>query len=283
MRPSWRVWISICLSGMSFCLPIEAAQKGPSKQSTAQKRDEQRENEAVRKAEDHLRDVQKEVKKTEADLREAQQRVRQTVTQRQAAASALQKTLDRLEGEHADLTGLTATRRALKTVQAEFDQQAAPVRKMLESQDDYRAAQSALARAKAALAPADDDVEVDRKQLAKDHLAATAKVRELEQAAFRRDAGLTVLTDKIDRAEKDVQVALERFEKAVERDRDLKTARKAFEDSKAAEDRAETAVAKELRALAAARMKVTQATQQLQQKKLQDARDDNRGKKKGKN
>ncbi len=275
-----RVGIALGLCGASLGLPIEAAQKSGNKATSAQKRDEQRENEAVRDAQEHLNDVQKELKTAEADLRESQQAVRQAVQNRQKAVAAVQKTLDRLEGEHADLTGLTAARRTRKTLQTEFDEKAAPVRKSLESQADYRAAQSALTQAKAALKPVDTDADIDRKQLAKDHLAATAKVRELEQTAFRRDAGLTALQTKIDLAEKQFEAANDKFEKAVERDADLKAARKAFEDSKTAEDKAEQSVAKKSREFASLRGKLAQATQQLQQKKLQDARDDNRSKKK---
>ena len=283
MRHALPLWTTICLCGTCFCLPIEAAQKTGNKQTPAQKRDEQRENEAVRNAQNHLTDVQKDLKQAEADLREAQQAVRQAVQNRQKAATALQKTLDRLEGEHADLTGLTATRRSLKTLQTEFEEKAAPVRKTLETRADYQAAQSALTKAKAALKPADDDNgDVDRKQLAKDHLAATAKVRELEQTAFHNDPGLAALQSKVDLAEKQWHMANDKFEKAVERDGDLKAARKAFENAKIAEEKSEQAVSKEARGLASVRVKAAQATQQLQQKKLQDARDDNRNKPKNK-
>lgn len=277
------MWFSAMLSVAWFCLPMEAAQKNPAKQTKTQKQDEQRENEAVRKAQDQLNEVQKDLKKAESGLREAQQHIQRAVAQRQSAASALQKTIDRLEGVHADLTGLTAARRTLKAVQAEFDEKAKPVRKGLESQADFQAAQQALARAKSALQPADDDVTADRKQLAKDYATAQAKVRALEQAAFRRDAELTALQDKINLREKQVQLAVDNFEKAVERDGDLKAARKAFDDAKAAENHAEDARLKAAREVAAARSKAAQATLQLQQKKLQDARDDNRGKNKGKN
>lgn len=273
----WQVW-TVSIVALCLCLPVAAAQKNS--QNKAQKRDEQRENEAVRKAQEHLNDVQKDLKQDEGALRDAQGQLRQAITQRKMATSALQKTIDRLEGEHADLTGLTAARQDLKAAQSAFDEMAGPVRKSLESQPDYQAAQQSLAKVKAALKAMDDNPEADRKQLAKDFSAATAKVHAMERAEFQKNPELAALQTKIDVAEKAVQQALAKFEKAVEKDGDLKAARKALEQSQQAEDRAEDAVAKAVRSLAATRVKLTQANQQLQQKKLQDARDDNRGKNK---
>lgn len=272
---------TVSLVALGLCLPTEAAQKNS--QSKAQKRDEQRENEAVRKAQQHVNDVQKDLKQDEGALRDAQGQLRQAITQKKMAIAALQKTIDRLEGEHADLTGLTATRRDLKAAQAAFDEKAGPVRKSLESQPEYQAALQSLAKIKAALKAMDDNPEADRKQLAKDFSAATTKVHDLERAAFQRNPELTMLQTKVDASEKAVQQALAKFEKAVEQDGDLKVARKALEQAQQAEDRAEDAVAKAARTVAAARVKLTQANQQLQQKKLQDAKDDNRGKNKNKN
>lgn len=268
--------IALCL-----CLPLDAAQKNP--QSNAQKRDEQRENEAVKKAQQHLNDVQKDLKENEGALRDVQSQLRQAIAQRKMATTALQKTIDRLESEHADLTGLTAARRELKSAQATFDEKAGPVRKQLETKPDFQAAQQALAKIKTALKSMDDDPEADRKQLAKDFSAATAKVHELERAEFQRNPELSALQTKVDAAEKTVQQAVVKFEKAVEKDGDLKAARKGLEQAQQAEDRAEEAVAKAARTVAAARGKLVQANQQLQQKKLQDAKDDNRGKNKNKN
>ncbi len=45
-----RMWFGAILCVAWFCLPMEAAQKNLAKQSKTQKQDEQRENEAVRKA-----------------------------------------------------------------------------------------------------------------------------------------------------------------------------------------------------------------------------------------
>ncbi|HET6424131.1 MAG TPA: hypothetical protein VFG20_10635 [Planctomycetaceae bacterium] len=273
--------IAVIVLGLASLM--DAAPKRPGSQSAAQKRDEQRENEAVRKAQDHLKDVEKEAKNAEDELRDAQQRVRQAVSQRQSAAAALQKTIERLESEHADLTGLTAARREFKAAQAAFDNQAAPVRKALQSQAEFQAAQQTLARVKEKMKSADKDAVVDRAQLAREFATATADLRELEQAAFRREANLIALQTNIDQSQSRVQQAVDKFEKAVERDRDLKAARATFDNAKTAEDRAEQAVTKAAREVTSLRAKIAQATQQLQQKKLQDQRDDNRGKNRGKN
>lgn len=278
MRPMRFTSVLVLAQSLLLILPCDADQKD-NKPSAAQKRDERRENEAVREAQDRLRDVEKELRQAETELRDAQQGVRQAVLRRQQAAAALQKTVDRLEGEHADLTGLTEARRTLKSLQTEFDEKASPIRRTLSSQTEYQAALAEVTRIKTALADA-ETTQTERQKLGKEQLAAAAKVRELEQAAFRRDTDLAGLLAKMDRAEKELQIANNKFEKAVERDGDLKSARKAFETAKSDEDGAEQSVVKKTRELSAARSKLAQATQQLQQKKLQDARDNNKPKKK---
>lgn len=243
--------------------------------TSAQKRDERREDAAVRKAQDAVNEAQQAVRTAEGEQKTAEGKLREAAARRKAAAGALRKTLDRLEAEHADTTGLTAVRRSLKEAQAEFDLKARPVREALRKDADFRAAEAAVSRAEESLKGAEDPS--DRETPLKERLAATNRLRELEDAAFRRDEVLRTLKDRVERSQAAVRQANERFERAVERDEALRAARKEFDSAQAAEERAEKAAATQARDLAAARDKLARATRQLQQKKLEDRRDDNRG------
>lgn len=273
-----RVLVTALMTLLSTAGLAVAEQKKPS-----QRNDEKRENEAVRDAQDDLHEVEKKLKQADSDLRDFQQRLRQAVARRQTAMAAVQKVLDRLEKEHAEGTGLTAARQALQAAQAEFDENAKPVKERLSQQADYKAAQAALAKAKAAVQPSGDDP-ADRAQAAKDYTTAIARIRELEQAAFQQDETLKPLSVRRDAAAQQVREATDKFEKAVASDADLKAARNDVDVAKRDADKAEQVVAEGSRKLAAVRMQVTQAQQKLAQKKLADQRDDNKsGNKKGKN
>lgn len=270
--------VLVLVTSLSCCATGFSADKG--KPSQAQKRDEQRENEAIRKAQAHLNDVQKALKQAEDELKSAQQKATQAIAKRQAATNSLQKVLDRLEAEHAEMTGLASARKAYAAMETEFEQESEPILAELRKTTEYQALTQKIENGKASLKA--DDSDIDRAALARENLEAAQRLRELELAAFRRDPSLNRLLARVEQAQEEVRKASAKFEKAVERDSELKSARKAFEEAKSAQTQAENTLAKQSREVALARNNVTQAARILQQKKLADQRDTNRSKPKAK-
>lgn len=247
------------------------------KGNQSQKQDEKRENEAVRKAQDEVQDAEKAIRKAESSLQDARRDLTKAIAERTAAGKNVQKTIDRLESEHAEGKGVIAARERFKAAQAAYEAAAAPIRERLKSDPAYVAAQTNVDKTKAALKAEEGDA---RLQAAKESAAALQKVRELENAALERDPQAKKLDKEMDDAQAALQRTIERFNKAVENDPDLKSAKKAFETAKKGEDQAESAIARETRDLATARGKLAKAQQTLAQKRAADARDSNKPKKK---
>ena len=105
-------------------------------------------------------------------------------------------------------------------------------------------------------------------------------MRDVERAATDADARLRPLAATVSAAEAKLEAAQMRFDKAVESDSDLKTARNAFTAAKAAEEKAEAVLVRDNRVLFMARSKLARAQQSLQAKKLADQKDDNKPPKK---
>jgi len=243
----------------------------------ARRLDEKREDAAVRKAQEELNDVQQEVRAAEQSLQQSQAGFRKAEAERKAAGAGLQKTIDHLEDEHAESAGLNAARHHLKECRAALKEAAEPILASVRQGSAYQAAEKELAAATAALEP---EAEGDREEAARKAAAARATMRDVERAATDADARLRPLAATVSAAEAKLEAAQMRFDKAVESDSDLKTARNAFTAAKAAEEKAEAVLVRDNRVLFMARSKLARAQQSLQAKKLADQKDDNKPPKK---
>ena len=272
-RSEWGLGLAVLIA----CTAVPGEVAGQNKGNQANKQDEKRENEAVRKAQDELQDAEKAIRKAESSLADARRDLTKAIAARTAAGKNVQKTIDRLEAEHAEGKGVTAARERFKAAQAAYEAAAEPIRAGLKSDPAYVAALAKVDKAKTALKAAEADA---RLQAAKESAAALQKVRELEKAALARDPQAKKTGKQMDDAQATLQGTIERFNKAVETDPELKSVKKAFESAKKDEDQAEVALARETRDLAATRSKLVKAQQDLAQKKAADARDSNKPKKK---
>lgn len=239
----------------------------------ARQLDEQREDAAVRQAQQAVNEAQQDVRQAQQSWQKAQSAFRSAEANRKAAAVAVQKTIDRLEDEHAETAGLTAARERLKAARAAFSEAAEPILATVRKGPDYASAEKDLAAATAALDP---DVEGDREEAVRNAAAARARMRELERAATDPDPQLKSLSARVSDAEAKLDAAHDRFEKAVDNDSELKAARTALAAAKTAESRAEASLVKENRDLLSARAKLGKAQQTLQAKQLADQRDSNK-------
>uniref|UniRef100_A0A7C2JZN6 Uncharacterized protein n=1 Tax=Schlesneria paludicola TaxID=360056 RepID=A0A7C2JZN6_9PLAN len=257
----------------------EAAWSQTAKKKPSPHEDERRENEAVQEAQRDLQEARDHQKEAEKELLAEQVKARQAAAAHKAATAALRKIEDRLESEHGEKTGLTAARSKLREAQAELDRLSKPIVERVHNEQS--ALVKAVERARQAIKPRDDESEESRSAAVAEHAKLTKQLRELERSALETDATVKPLLARVEAAEAGVQAALKKFESAVERDPELKSARKAIDAAKRDLEAAENAVAKAARAVAEARNKVAQANQKLNQKVADDMRDRNPKKKKG--
>jgi colicin import membrane protein len=239
----------------------------------ARRLDEQREDAAVRKAQQELNAAQQDVREAEQSLLKAQAAFRKAETERKGVGIALQKTIDDLEEKHAVSAGLTTARDQLKEARAAFAEAASPILASVRQSTAYQAAEKDLAAATAALEP---ETEGDREEAARKAAAARAAMRDLERAATADDPRLKPIDARAEAAEEKLKAAQTQFEKAVEKDTALKNARNAFAAAKAAEKKAEAVLVRDNRGLLTARSKLARAQQSLQAKKITDQRDANK-------
>lgn len=206
-------------------------------------------------------------------LLKTQAAFRKSEAERRAAGIGLQKTIDRLEEEHAESAGLIAARSHLKKAREAFSAEAAPILRSVQQTAEYQTAEKDLAAATAALEP---EAEGDREEAASKAATARATMRNLERAVTDGDPRLKTLEAEITSAEARLKAAQSRFEKAVDQDADLKKARNAFAAAKAAEEKANAALVRDNRELLMARTKLARAQQSLQAKKIADQKDLNK-------
>lgn len=250
---------------------VTADQKQPSS-----KQDEKRENEAVREAERDVEDARGKLKAAEGEAREASKAWKSALTERQAAAAALQEVRERLEAEHQESTGLAEARRRLKESAAELASVSRPIlEKVHQLQPDVV---SELAGLHEHLRQQDDPVL--RREAATKIPPLTARLRELEREALRQDPQAAKLLETVDQQESRVRDSVKKFDLAVERDPNLRRAQQAFTMADRRAEQAEESAAKATRRVNDARNALAKAMERLQQKQLQDRRDDNRKPKK---
>lgn len=271
------ICLLIALLVLSADRQVAAQAKKPSN-----KQDEKRENEAVKDAQEALQDARDKLKDAEKSLGGDQDRLRKAVAARTSAGKDIEKVQDRLETEHGERTGLTAARKKLKDVQAEYDRTAKPVLERVKAEQQPLLAR--IEKARQGIKPDGNQPDGGRSAAAAEYAQLTKQLRELERKALEADPTTKPLLQRVDDAEAAVQAALKKFETAIERDGDFKAAQKAFEQAKREVGAAETAIARSQKAVAEARSRVAQAQQKLQQKQAADAKDDNKPnrKKKGK-
>lgn len=239
----------------------------------ARQLDEQKEDAAVRKAQQEVTAAQQELQHAQQSLLKTQAAFRKSEAERRAAGIGLQKTIDRLEEEHGESAGLIAARSHLKKAREAFSAEAAPILRSVQQTAEYQTAEKDLAAATAALEP---EAEGDREEAARKAATARATMRNLERAVTDGDPRLKTLEAEITSAEARLKAAQSRFEKAVDQDADLKKARNAFAAAKAAEEKANAALVRDNRELLMARTKLARAQQSLQAKKIADQKDLNK-------
>lgn len=276
MRFTGWLLILCCVSTLHVVAIDAPAQTPKVVRKPSPKQDEKRENEAVKEAQQDLQEARDRLKEAEQSLKDELERHRKAIAAHKTAGTAIEKVQDRLEAEHGERTGLTAARKALKEVQTEFDRAAKPILERVHA--DQKPLVDSLEKARLALKPKEDHPDADRSAAVAEHAKLTKQLRDYEQAAVEADPATKPLRKRLDAAEAAVQAALKKFEAAVERDGDLKAARKEFDQSKREVDAAETAIAKAQKSLADARNRVAQASQKLQQKQAADLKDANRPK-----
>jgi hypothetical protein len=269
----------LILGGLMMGFPTAPAEAQVVKKPSP-RQDEKRENEAVKEAQMALQDAREQLQADEKTLTGEQDRLRKAVAAQKAAASDLQKVQDRLETEHGERTGLTAARKRLKEVTAEFDRTARPVLDRVHT--EHKSLVDAVEKARQAIKPQGDSPPEARAAAVAEHAKLTKELRDLERKALETDETTKPLQKRVDDAEAAVQTALKKFETAVEKDGDMKAARQAFEKSKREVDAAETAIAKAQRAVVEGRGRVVQATQRLQQRQAADLKDGNKSNRKPK-
>lgn len=272
---------NMLLAGLLIGLSDEAVFAQNVVKKPSPKQDEKRENEAVKDAQQTLQEAREKLKDAEKSAGDDQARLRQAVAAQKSATKDLQQVQDRLEVEHGEKTGLTAARKKLKDIESEYDRAAKPILDRVHA--EQKPLLDRLEKAKQAIRPKADEPNDDRSAAVAEHNKLMKELRDAEQQALAADATVKPLQRKVEDVRALLDVALKKFETAVERDGDLRAARQAFERSKREQDNAEAAVAKAQRSVADARQRVAMATQKLQQKQAADAKDSNKPKNKKKN
>jgi hypothetical protein len=248
-------------------LHSQAAQK-----NKANARDEQRENAAVKEAQQDLAKAKDNLKDGEKSLREAQAAHRKAELDRKQAASDMQKLRDQLEERHEKETGLLAARRELQRLTTERDRLVDPLVKAVRQRETSLAAELATAEQNLSRATTLDE----RKTAAKQIADIQARFRILETAAIEADPNARRTAQQAAEQEARVRTAVDKFDRVIERDPQLKAADQRFAAAKKAEDAAGDSLAKATRSVANSRNSVEKAEVKLAQKVAQDRRDRNK-------
>jgi len=244
------------------------------------RKDEQRENEAVRKARDAVKDV---LQEEQAAAKSLQQALTAVQTQERLLAQAiarLQKVQEELEARHTDAAGLAAARKGEDEARKAYETAAKPVRERLAATPAYQqavaTAQSAQTRLKQ-LAQRSDPTEAVRNEQAE--LARTIQIpAQMERAALDAEVSLQPLRNRWKAAEDSIAAARRIADRAIENDPALAPARESIEQAKSQVAAARRDAGREERQLTEVRQKLARRQQDLQQKIAADQRDSNSGK-----
>lgn len=265
------------LVGLCWLMPCSLVLADAPRRSD--RKDEQRENEAVRKAREELRDAAQEEQTAAKSLQQALSAIQAQERLLAQAIGRLQKTQEELEARHADAAGLAAARKAADEARKAYDVAGQPVRERLAATPAYQqavaAAQTAEARLKQ-LAQTPDPTEVIRREQAE--LARTIQgPAQLERAALDAEPSLQPLRNRWKAAEESIAAARRTADRAIENDPALRTARDSIEQAKRQVADARRDAEREERQLAEVRQKRVRRQQELQQKIAADQRDSNSG------
>lgn len=273
-RQLWWVPLIVILAGAATGQVAGAAQ-----QTNAQKNDERRENEAVRKARQDVKAAQDAETAAERSSRKAADELKAAERTLVQAARQLQTLRETLEDKHADAVGLVEARRAAEAAQRAYEAAGKPVLQRLAETAKYQAAVAAAKEADQRLASlrsaTDGDPDLHRKQLAE---AARIKLvpGQLEREALDADASLKSEREQLMAAEANVAAIRKDVDRAIEKDPALKAAAERIEQARQAVSGARRNADREGRQLADARQKLVREQQDLQQKIAADRRDDNK-------
>ena len=253
-------------------LCVSAAQNG--KQTNAQKADERRENEAVRKAQQDVKTAQQAETTAERSLKKAVDELKGAERQLVQAASQLQKVKDDLEEKHSATHGLSDARMAAEEARREYDRAGQPFQtpKYQQAVEAARQADLQLTRLRN-----ETDTNADDRRKA---MVEAARVKlipaQLQREALDSETSLKPQRAKLTAAEDAVAKIRKHVDQAIDKDAALRAVTDKIENLKQEIATARKSVSKEERDLAAARQKLAREQQDLQQKILADKRDDNK-------
>lgn len=264
----------VILFGVTVVRSASAAQ-----QTNAQKKDERRENEAVRKARQDVKAAQDAETAAEKTARKSADELKAAGRALTQAARQLQTLRESLEDKHAEAAGLVEARRAVEAAQRDYQLAGQPVLQRLKETAKYQAAVAAAKEADQRMASlraeTDGDFETNRKELAE---AARIKLvpGQLEREALDADGALKTERARVVTAEATIAAIRKDVDRAIEKDPALKTATERIEQARQAVNVARRSSDRDVRQLADARQKLAREQQDLQQKIAADRRDDNR-------
>lgn len=273
-RQLWWVPLFVILAGAVTGQVAGAAQK-----SNAQKKDERRENEAVRKARQDVKDAQDAETAAERSSRKAADELKAAERSLVRAARQLQSLRESLEDKYAEAAGLAEARRAVEAAQRDYQSAGQPILQRLKETAKYQAAVAAAKEADQRMiklrAESDGDFETNRKELAE---AARLKLvpGRLEREALDADAALKSERTRVVATEAAIATIRKDVDRAIEKDPALKAAAERIEQARQAVSAARRNADREERQLADARQKLAREQQDLQQKIAADRRDDNK-------
>lgn len=273
-RQLWWVPLIVILAGATVVYPACAAQK-----TNAQKKDERRENEAVRKARQDVKAAQDAETEAEKAARKSADELKSAGRALTQAARQLQTLRDSLEDKHSEGAGLAEARRAAEAAQRDYQAAGEPVLRRLKETSKYQSAVAAAKEADQRMVSLRTDTDADFDMNLKE-LAEAARIKlvpgQMEREALDADASLQSQQARLVTAEAAIAAIRKDVDRAIEKDPALKAATERIEQARQAVAVARRNAEREERQLAGARQKLAREQQDLQQKIAADRRDDNK-------
>lgn len=252
------------------------------KQTNAQKADERRENEAVRKAQQDVKDAQQAESAAERSAKQAIDALKAAERQLVQATSQLQKMREELEARHAVTSGLIAARATADEARKKYEAAGQPILQRLAENPRYRQAVEAATEADQRLTQLRNATDSDPEQRRK-AMAEAARIKlipgQLQREALDAEVSLKPERDRLAEAEAAVAKARRQADQAIDRDPALQAATNRIGSIQQDIAAARRNVAKEERQLMEARQKLAREQHELQQKIVADQKDDNKPKK----
>lgn len=262
-----------------FILPAFA--DGQGKANSKDKKDEQRENERVKQAQQALNQAQDKHKQAAREVTEASQRLTKAEAEKRQAIDKAQQLRKELEDQQEVRLGMPDLLKQQATAKKAFDAAARPVLEALQTTAPYsaaladaKAAHEELQAARRANPPAPGS-DAGRSTLVR----RTLKPAELEKAALQANAAAQAARQQLSQVQEQVQAARAQAKAAVENDSSLRKSLQELDQRNTAADKAKVELARDREKLAAAAAKVNQEREQLARAQAADRKDDNKPKK----